>query len=150
MTKRILNICWEKLFLPCTIFRLLFLGGYRLQKRGLDMGYSSQLVPIPNVKIENRVLLTSCLWNSSTVAVFFPQAVLFLCRSSEAFATRLAFSFPTLQRFFGLLPYQDESKLSHEPCKMHVLIQRFNSSVGISTKWNLSTIAKNNMPLAAY
>lgn len=46
--------------------------GYRLQKRALDMGYSSQVVPIPHVKIENRVLLTPCLWISSTAAVVLP------------------------------------------------------------------------------
>ena len=71
MTKRIVHFCWEKLFLFCTTFLLLFQGGYRWQKCALDMGYSSQLVPIPHVKIENRVLLTSCLWNS-TVDVFLP------------------------------------------------------------------------------
>lgn len=119
-------------FLFCTTFRLLFLGGYRLQKCALDMGYWSQHVPIPYVMFENRVLLTSCLWNSSTVAV------LFLCRGSEAFARRLAFSLPIFPRVFCLLPLRAGASRAIILWKKRAFMHEFKSSVIICTNADLS------------
>lgn len=64
------------------------------------------------------MLLTSCLWNSSTVTLFLPSAVVVLFHGSEVFATR-----PALPGFVGLCPVLDGCKPIQMPSKMHVLVQ---------------------------
>lgn len=61
--------------------------------------YGSQLVPNPHVEIKNRVLLTSCLWNSFTVTVFLPMAAVVLSHSLEVLAIG-----PAFPSFSWLLP----------------------------------------------
>lgn len=100
----------------CTTFCPLSLGGYHWQKHALDIGYSSQLVAIPHAKIENRVLLTSCFRNSSTVT---PVLSSFDSTAQRFFATRIAF--PGFF-FFGHFPFLDQCQLIQMPCKILVLI----------------------------
>lgn len=73
VAKRIEHILWGEtsfFFFCWTTFCLLFLGGYHLQKCALEMGYCSQRVLVSYANLKNRVLLTLCLKNYFTVAIY--------------------------------------------------------------------------------